>query len=162
MIAVRIHSLSIDESSDQPVIILKETEGERLVPIWIGHYEATAILLAIQGIEPPRPMTHDLMYAMVGELGFILERIEITRLEEGTFFASLILRGEERTVAIDARPSDSIALAVRAQCPIVMDEAVLDEAGVVLESETDTESEVAQFRDFLEHISPEDFGGSHS
>jgi bifunctional DNase/RNase len=162
MIPVRIHSLSIDESSDQPVVILKELEGERLVPIWIGHYEATAILLAIQGIEPPRPMTHDLMYAMVGELGYILERIEITRLEEGTFFAALILRGEERTLAVDARPSDSIALAVRAKCPIVMAEEVIVEAGVVLESQTDTEAEVAQFRDFLEHISPEDFGGSHS
>ena len=162
MIPVRIHSLSIDESSDQPVVILKETEGERLVPIWIGHYEATAILLAIQGIEPPRPMTHDLMYAMVGELGFILERVEITRVEDGTFFAALTLRGEERTVVMDARPSDSIALAVRAQCPMLIAESVLDEAGVIMESQTDTEAEVEQFRDFLDHISPEDFGGSHS
>jgi bifunctional DNase/RNase len=158
MIPVRIHSLGLDQSSDQPVILLKEEEGLRILPIWIGHPEATAILIAIEGIVPPRPMTHDLLLSALTAGGLVLERVEITRLEEGTFFAALVLRGEERTLAVDARPSDSLALAVRAGCPVLVAEEVLDQAGIVPDEEA--EEEVERFRDFLDTVDPEDFAHS--
>jgi len=163
MIHVLIASLSMDSVSNQPVILLRpveEPEGEgRLLPIWIGHPEATAILLALQGVEPPRPMTHDLLAGVLEATGFIIERVEVTRLEEGTFYAALVLRGEERTVVIDARPSDSIALAVRTGCPIFVAEDVLDEAAVAEEQNVDEEAEVERFREFLDHVDPDDFQG---
>lgn len=158
MIPVRIHSLGLDQTTNQPVILLREEEGLRVLPIWIGHPEATAILIAVEGVEPPRPMTHDLLLATLVAAGWVLEQVEITRLEEGTFYAAIILRGEERTVAVDARPSDSIALAVRAGCPIVVAEAVMDASAIVPDEEA--EVEVEKFRDFLDHVSPEDFGQS--
>ena len=172
MIRARIASLSVDSISNQPVVILKPLEDEavepdeRLVPIWIGQAEATAILLALQGAEPPRPMTHDLLRNVIEGLGYVVMRVEITRLEEGTFFAALVLRGEEREVILDARPSDSIALAVRINCPLFIAEDVLDEAGVVPEftdeedEELSEEDELQRFREFLENVDPSDFMSS--
>jgi uncharacterized protein len=158
MIPVHIHSLGLDEANNQPVLMLREDDGHRVVPIWIGHPEAMAIMLAVQGIEPPRPLTHDLMMRIVEATGFTVERVEITRVDEGTFFASIVLRSEDRTIAIDARPSDSLALAVRAGCPVLVDDDVMLTAGVVPEEEA--EEEVAAFRDFLDHVEPEDFASS--
>ncbi|MDP2232786.1 MAG: bifunctional nuclease family protein [Actinomycetota bacterium] len=163
MIHVRIASLSMDSVSNQPVILLRpveEPEGEgRILPIWIGHPEATSILLALQGVEPPRPMTHDLLAGVLQAVNYVVDRVEITRLEEGTFFAALVLRGDERTVTIDARPSDSIALAVRTGSPIFVAEEVLDAAAVAETSQVDEEAEVEQFREFLDHVDPSDFQG---
>lgn len=158
MIPVHIHSLGLDEQNNQPVLILREDEGLRVVPIWIGHPEAMAIMLAVQGIEPPRPMTHDLMMGIVSAAGYEVERVEITRVENGTFFATLVLKSPERTLAIDARPSDSLALAVRAGCQVFVDEEVMRSSGVIPEAEA--EEEVAAFRDFLDHVDPEDFAHS--
>jgi bifunctional DNase/RNase len=158
MIPVRIHSLGLDQTANQPVILLKEEDGLRVLPIWIGHPEATAILIATEGIVPPRPMTHDLLLSALAAGGLVLERVEITRLEEGTFYAALVLRGEERTVAVDARPSDSIALAARTGCPMLVAEDVLNQAGIVPDEEE--EQEVERFRDFLETVDPEDFAHS--
>jgi len=158
VVPVRIHSLGLDEQNSQPVVILREEDGRRVVPIWIGQPEATAILLAVQGIEPPRPLTHDLLLSVITTLGFVVERVEITRVEASTFYAALILRGEERTIAVDARPSDSLALAVRSGCRVFVDDEVMRTAGVVPEDEA--EQEVEEFRDFLEHVDPEDFGNS--
>lgn len=158
MIPVHIHSLGLDQTSNQPVILLKEEEGLRVLPIWIGHPEATAILIAIEGVVPPRPMTHDLLLAALTAGGLVLERVEITRLEEGTFYAALVLRGEERTIAVDARPSDSIALAARAGCPVLVAEEVLNQAGIVPDEEA--EEEVERFRDFLKTVDPDDFAHS--
>lgn len=160
---VRIASLALDPRSNQPVLLLKPLDEEpghgRLLPIWIGHPEATAILLAIEGIETPRPMTHDLLISMLGTIDTFVERVEITRVEEGTFYAAIILRGEERTFAVDARPSDSIALAVRAGAPIFVAEEVLDDSAVPDESimAVDEEAELEAFRDFLDHVDPDDF-----
>jgi len=155
VIAVHIHSLGLDEQNNQPVLVLKEDGGLRVVPIWIGHPEAMAIMLAVQGVEPPRPLTHDLMMAIVSAAGYEVERVEITRVESGTFFATLVLKSPERTLGIDARPSDSLALAVRAGCPVFVSEEVMRVSGVIPEAEA--EEEVAAFRDFLDHVDPEDF-----
>ncbi|MDZ4063214.1 MAG: bifunctional nuclease family protein [Coriobacteriia bacterium] len=163
MVHVRIASLSVDAATNQPVIILRpiaeEPGGGRLLPIWIGHTEATAILLALQGMEPPRPMTHDLLKNVLDTLGFHVARVEITRVEQGTYYAAIVLRGEERQLAIDARPSDSIALAVRTRSPIFVAEDVLDDASVPETdlAETSPEEELEKFREFLEHVDPNDF-----
>ena len=158
MIPVHIHSLGLDEQNNQPVLILREDGGLRVVPIWIGHPEAMAIMLAVQGIEPPRPLTHDLMMQIVMAAGYEVERVEITRVESGTFFATLFLTGHGGTLNIDARPSDSLALAVRAGCPVFVAEEVMRASGVIPEAEA--EQEVAAFRDFLDHVDPEDFAHS--
>jgi len=158
VIAVHIHSLGLDEQNNQPVLILREDDGLRVVPIWIGHPEAMAIMLAVQGIEPPRPLTHDLMMSIIGAAGYDVERVEITRVENGTFFATLVLKSPERTLSIDARPSDSLALSVRAGCPVFVGEEVMRSSGVIPEAEA--EEEVAAFRDFLDHVDPEDFAHS--
>lgn len=168
MIQVRILSLSVDSVTNQPVVILtplddeaaEGSEGRTVLPIWIGYNEASAILLELRDIEPPRPLTHDLLEDVIGALGYLVQRVEITRLEEGTFFAALVLRGEEHTIAVDARPSDSIALAVRAGCPIFVAEEVLEEAAVLLQTSEDEpaeEEEIERFREFLEHVDPSDF-----
>jgi uncharacterized protein len=164
MIPVGIASLSVDSASNQPVIILRpvdETEAEgRLVPIWIGQNEATAILLALQGIAPPRPMTHDLLKDMIEALGAEVTRVEITRIDGGTFYAIVVLSGPgDSSLELDARPSDSIALAVRTGAPIFISEQVLDEAAVVEVTEEDEEAQVERFREFLEGVDPEDFQG---
>ena len=165
MIQVRIASLALDPRSSQPVIVLKpleEDSGEGvLLPIWIGQPEATAILLALEGAELPRPLTHDLMKSMLETLDAYVERVEVTRVEGGTFYAAITVRAEERTLIVDARPSDSIALAIRMGAPIFVAEAVLEEASVPDQtgSLVDEEAELQAFRDFLEHVDPEDFQG---
>lgn len=165
MLQVRIASLALDPRSSQPVIVLKPLSDEpgvgMLLPIWIGHPEATAILLALEGAEPPRPLTHDLMKGMLEALDSYVERVEITRVEEGTFYAAITLRGEERTRVVDARPSDSIALAIRMGAPIYVAEEVFESASVADEPGpvADEEAELAAFRDFLDSVDPEDFQG---
>ncbi|MDY0340252.1 MAG: bifunctional nuclease family protein [Coriobacteriia bacterium] len=161
MIQVRIAGLSLDPVSEQPVLLLVRTDDPTVsphiaLPIWIGHTEAGAILLALQGIEAPRPMTHDLLHNTIKVLGYTVARVEITSLDAGTFYASVILRGADREHAIDARPSDSVALAVRAGCPVFVAEDVFAEAAVQV-TEVDEEEEVEKFRDFLEHVDPSDF-----
>lgn len=165
MIQVRIASLAVDPRSNQPVIILRPLEDEpgqnRVLPIWIGQPEATAILLALEGVELPRPLTHDLMKNIIETLGAYVERVEITRVQDGTFFAALILRAEERRLAVDARPSDSIALAVRTGAPVFVAENVMESAAVsdASDGEVDEEAELQAFREFLETVDPEDFQG---
>jgi uncharacterized protein len=142
-----------------PVVILREVAGQRRVlPIFIGVPEAQAIALTMQNIETPRPMTHDLMKNLLDEVGAQVERITVTELREGTFFAEIILsaQGEVRTVS--SRPSDAIALAIRIGSPIYADEEVLEEAGRVEQpDEEEAEQVVEQFRDFIDHVNPEDF-----
>lgn len=165
MIQVRIASLALDPRSNQPVIVLKPLDEEdgfgRLLPIWIGHPEASAILLAVEGVETPRPMTHDLLRNTIEALDVFVERVEITRVEAGTFYGALVLRGEESVRVVDARPSDCLALAVRTGSPIYVAEDVLEEAAVVDQPREpeDEEQEVAEFREFLEHVDPADFQG---
>jgi bifunctional DNase/RNase len=142
----------VELPANQPIVLLKESTGERYLPIWIGAVEATAIAFAQQGIVPPRPLTHDLMRDIVTALGVELTAVHITELREGVFFAELLF---SNGVRVSARPSDAIALAVRTDVSIFADESVLDEAGIVIADEQ--ESEVEKFREFLDNISPDDF-----
>lgn len=167
MIEATIHSLGVDQDTDQPVVVLRSLVDGRMLPIWIGNPEATAILLEVQDVRPPRPMTHDLLFNMIQALGFIVERVEITDLRGGTFYGNIVLFDGTNTVEIDARPSDSLALAVRAGCPVFVAEDVMEEAGREPSpgdagDEESEERAVEQFRDFLEHVTPEDFGDSSS
>ncbi|PKQ38127.1 MAG: hypothetical protein CVT59_02560 [Actinobacteria bacterium HGW-Actinobacteria-1] len=163
MIEVRIASVNADATSGQPVLLLKPLEHEvdgqdaRLLPIWIGQPEASAIMLGLQGIDLPRPMTHDLLRGLIDQLGYVVLRVEVTRLEGGTYFAAIIVRGEERVLAIDARPSDAVALAVRIPCAIFVAEDVWEAAAVTVRAVDDAEEELERFREFLDHVDPSDF-----
>src|SRR4051794_22750381 len=148
----------VEVPSNQPIVLLRENEGQRYLPIFIGQPEATAIVYALQGMESPRPMTHDLFKNVLEELTARIDRIVITELKEGTFYAELevLLAGNRHRIS--SRPSDAIALAVRYEepVPIFAADSVLEEAGVVFESD-DEEEQVEQFREFLERVRPEDF-----
>jgi len=143
----------VEMPSNQPLVLLREAEGDRYLPIWIGAAEAAAIAFAQQGVVPPRPLTHDLLRDVVDALGRPLDQVRISELREGVFYAELVF--SDSTV-VSARPSDAIALALRTGTRIYGADAVLDEAGVPVPDEE--EDEVEKFREFLDQISPEDFG----
>ncbi|CAN5210976.1 bifunctional nuclease family protein [soil metagenome] len=143
--SVRVHMLS-----SQHVVILRDTVRERYLPIWIGPWEANAIAMKLQGVTPERPMTHDLFSRTLDELGAVVKQIIVSDLAEDTFRARLLLELDGRTVDVDARPSDAIALAVRAGVPIFATDAVLDRAGVVPESDEDEKLSV--FREFVNSL----------
>lgn len=145
----------VELPSNQPIVLLKEADGDRYLPIWIGAVEATAIAFALQGIQTPRPMTHDLMRDILGEARVAVERILISELVDQTFYALIRMTSEGRTVEVSSRPSDAIALAVRINAPIYAAEEVLDQAGIELRDEEETE--VEKFREFLDQVTPEDF-----
>ena len=145
----------VELPTNQPIVLLKEDEGERYLPIWIGAAEAAAIAFALQGVVTPRPMTHDLMKNLLEEVGAQVQRIEITELREGTYYANINMRMNGSAHEISARPSDAIALAVRMEAPIFADEEVLTDASILIPS--DEEDEVEKFREFLESVNPEDF-----
>jgi bifunctional DNase/RNase len=142
----------VELPSNQPIVLLKESAGDRYLPIWIGAVEATAIAFAQQGIVPARPLTHDLLKDVLEALGAQLEAVLITDLRDGVYYADL--KFQDGT-AVSARPSDAIALAIRVGTVIYAEEAVLDTAGIAIADEQ--ESEVERFREFLDQISPEDF-----
>lgn len=142
----------VEMPSNQPLVLLRETDGERYLPIWIGAVEASAIALAQEGTASPRPPTHELMGRIIDELGDELEVVQIDDVADGVFFATLVFAGGGR---VSARPSDSIALALRRGARIEVTEAVLDEAGMLLPADED--EEVEKFREFLEDIEPNDF-----
>jgi hypothetical protein len=155
MIELTLIGVRVELPANQPIVLLKEREGERYLPIWIGSAEAQAIALALQGVTPPRPMTHDLMRNILEELGVSVERIVITELREGTFYAVIQMTRNGTRYEISSRPSDAIALAVRTSVPIFANEDVLGEASIVIRD--DEEQEVERFREFLDQVSPEDF-----
>lgn len=131
MINLILNKIRIDENRNEQVIVFKEEGGERFLPVVIGIAEVNAIKLKLSGVKPPRPLTHDLLYTIVDNLGARFEKVVIDRLEENTFFAKLYLRSpDDKEIIVDARPSDSVALALRANIPILIDEMVIDQAGV--------------------------------
>lgn len=155
MIELSLVGVRVELPSNQPIVLLKETQGERYLPIWIGAVEATAIAFALQGVETPRPMTHDLLRDILQESDIEVERIVINELVEQTFFAMIRMTSDGTSKEISSRPSDAIALAVRINAPIFADEDVLEQAGIELRD--DEETEVEKFREFLDQVTPEDF-----
>ncbi|HEV3474552.1 MAG TPA: bifunctional nuclease family protein [Actinomycetota bacterium] len=157
MIEMNLVGVRVELPGNQPIVLLKEQQGERYLPIWIGTSEATAIAFALQGVVTARPMTHDLMKNMLDELAVQVQKVLITELREGTFYAVLELAQNGTTYEISSRPSDAIALGVRLGVPIFADEEVLSEASIVIREEEEQEEELQKFRQFLENVKPEDF-----
>ena len=156
-VPMELVGVRIELPTNTPILLLREKDGSRYLPIWIGANEATAIALALEGVEPVRPLTHDLLKLITESLGARLDRVIVTELRDGTFFADLVMqRNGEEEVHVSSRPSDAIALAARTESPVFASLEVLDEAGVELRDD-DQEEEIERFREFLEEIEPEDF-----
>jgi hypothetical protein len=155
VIELELVGVRVELPHNQPIVLLKERGGERFLPIWIGAVEATSIAFALQGVVTARPMTHDLMRDLLSNLSVVVDRIVVTELREGTFYAEIQMTSDGESVVVSSRPSDAIALAVRATVPIFAAEDVLAEAGIEIEDEE--EDEVERFKEFLDSVSPEDF-----
>ena len=155
---VEVVGVRVEVPTSQPIVLLRESEGERFLPIWIGAAEATAIAFAQQGVVPPRPLTHDLLRDVIEATGNELKEVRITDIREGVFFATLHF---ESGVEVSARPSDSIALALRLGAPIMCGEALLDQAAVLVPDAVEAaevqDDEVERFREFLDQVSPDYF-----
>lgn len=167
MIPVTVAGVRMEMPSNTPIVLLQEESGHRFLPIWVGAVEATAIAYAQQGVVPPRPLTHDLFIDLLNSMGASLRSVRITDLSDGVFYAVMdVVQGDGSILEINARPSDAIAIALRAGAPISAEEDVLDEAGVAIpesgseDTEGASEDQVEKFREFLEGVSPEDFGQS--
>jgi len=166
MVQVRVLGVALD-AARQHIVLLKpllEEPGEgRVLPIWIGAQEATSILIAVQGEQAPRPLSHDLITTLFGTVGARIERVDVTRIDDGTFYAELSLTTPSGPQVLDSRPSDAIALAVRVQAPIWVADEVLDEAGIPAEmvdfDHDEEEEKLDEFKRFLDEVDPEDFQG---
>ena len=153
-----IYGVSFDMVGKQPIVLLRTLDGTKFLPIWIGHPEAAAILMKLQGATTPRPMTHDLVTDMLGELGAEVVRITVTELKENTFYASITVQQNGSEIEIDSRPSDAIALAVRAEAPIFAADDVIEESAIEFEGEEVNEEEmIDEFKRFLDDVSPDQF-----
>ncbi len=155
MLQMLVHGINLDIITNQPVIILRDLEAHHFLPIWIGQFEATSILMEIQGIKPTRPLTHDLIKSLTEILDAEVTRVVINNLKDGTFYARIHLQKGQEDLDIDSRPSDAIALAVRVGAPIYVTENVMEKASII--TEEGAEGELDRFRDFLKDIKPEDF-----
>ncbi len=152
-----IYGVSFDLVGKQPIVLLKTADGNKFLPIWIGHPEAAAILMKLQGATTPRPMTHDLVTEVLSQLDAQIVRITVTELKENTFYASITVQQNGSEIDIDSRPSDAIALAVRADAPIFAAEEVIEESGIEFEQDVNEEEIVSEFKQFLEHVTPDEF-----
>jgi uncharacterized protein len=168
MIEVKVQSLGIDQSSKTPVVILQEVDGERMLPIWIGPGEASAIAMELAGMKFPRPLTHDLAASFIRGMGGALSRVLITRVQENTYFAEMVIQRGNEVFSIDARPSDSIAIALRLQARLFTSDDLLSATAIQIESGEAVlgggESPPAetldaeQLQDYLRKLNPEDLG----
>lgn len=158
-VPVELVGVRIELPTNQPIVLLRESGGTRHLPIWIGADVATAIAFALEGVEPQRPLTHDLLQISVEALGARVDRVTITTLQDGIYYADLVFVLDGREVTVSSRPSDAIALAARTAARIFVSPAVLDEAGVEIrdEDEEEDEEEIARFRSFLSEVTPDDF-----
>lgn len=169
MIEMELVGISVETQTNTPVVLLRESpEPKRALPIFVGAPEAASIAYAVQGVEPPRPMTHDLLCQILDTLGAVVERVVISELRDSTFLAELHVRHAGELHALSARPSDAIAIAVRTKCALFADEAVVAEASVEFTDDDgpaesrDPDELVDEFKQFIEQINPEDFGGAES
>ena len=153
-----LYGISFDVIGKQPIILLKTADANKFLPIWIGHQEAAAILMKLQGTDLPRPMTHDLMTSILSRLDAELLKVTVTELRENTFYALLTLRLASGEVEIDSRPSDALALAVRTDAPIFASDQLVEENSIEFDHDVeDVEEVVERFRDFLDNVEPGDF-----
>ncbi len=170
MVEVRLRAVRVDLQSNTPVLLLQESEGlGRTLPIFIGAPEATAIAFALQGVDTPRPLTHDLIRDLMGALDTDVVRVVITELRSATYFAEIVLRREGKEVPVSSRPSDAVAVAVRTDAPLFVADDLMDSEGIMLAVDDDDEDGdgpedgpnpdelVGEFRDFLDSVRPEDF-----
>ena len=157
MIELELVGVRVELPHNQPIVLLKETSGERFLPIWIGAVEATSIAFALQGVETARPMTHDLITDLLDALSVTVDRVVVTELRDGTFYAEIVMTGAAGETTVSSRPSDAIAVAVRAGVSVYADEAVLDEASILIDDADESETEVEKFKEFLDTVTPEDF-----
>ncbi len=151
---VEVVGVRVEMPSNQPIVLLKEVDGIRYLPIWVGATEATAIAFAQQGLTPPRPLTHDLMKNIIGDLGSKVESVQVTHLSDGVFYSKIMM---EKGIEVSARPSDAIALALRTGALIYATEDLFQAAGIEIPDQAD--DQVEAFREFLDQINPEDFLG---
>ncbi len=171
LVRVRVQSLRLDQANNHPVVILQESDGERVLPIWIGPGEASAIAMELAQMKFPRPLTHDLLASVLGGLGGALQKVIISRVEENTYFAEMIIRRNGEVISIDARPSDSIAVALRTQAEIFAHEELLemmsvegsaDSSDIEVDGEpwleTDPKLAAEELKEYLRKLAPEDFG----
>lgn len=157
---MEVIGVRVEMPSNQPIVLLKEIDGSRFLPIWVGAVEATAIAFAQQGVEPPRPLTHDLMNNLLELLDATLIAVHMTEIKDGIFYATMLLRDSKGgQLTISARPSDAIALAVRSNSNILATQELLDEIGIEIPQGDGENQEVEKFREFLDQINPEDFVG---
>ena len=153
-----IYGVSFDMVGKQPIVLLKTVESNKFLPIWIGHPEAAAILMKLQSQAPPRPMTHDLLSDMLEQLEAQIVRITVTELRENTFYAQITVQQDGREIEVDSRPSDAIALAIRAEAPIFAADRVIEESAIEFEGEDVNEEEIVnEFKQFLDHVTPDEF-----
>src|SRR3712207_5671271 len=153
-----IYGVSFDMVGKQPIVLLKTQDGNKFLPIWIGHPEAAAILMKLQGANPPRPMTHDLFTEMLAQMEARVVRIAVTELRENTFYALITIAVDGSEIEVDSRPSDAIALAVRADAPIYAADSVIEESAIEFEGEEVNEEEiVSEFKRFLDKVTPDEF-----
>lgn len=149
---VRIQGLLLDPITERPILVLKNLEDDRILPIWIGSSEANAIALQLENVKVPRPMTHDLMCGILSKVEIPVREVRITDLKDNTYFADIVLQRDEGDVHVDARPSDAVALAVRIGAPIYVEDSIFEKTGEADEDNTD------QLRQWLDQLSPEELG----
>jgi bifunctional DNase/RNase len=153
-----IYGVSYDLVGKQPIVLLKTADGNRFLPIWIGHPEAAAILMKLQGASSARPLTHDLVTDILGQLDARIVRVTVTELRDNTFYAAITITQDGAELEIDSRPSDAIALAVRTDAPIFADDRVIEESAIEFEGEDVNEEEIVEeFKSFLDKVTPEEF-----
>lgn len=156
LVEMFIKGLMIDPVTNMPIVILRDEIGERTLPIWVGPVEANAIAMQVENVEPPRPMTHDLIRNVLTDLGASLTRVVISDLREGTFFAYLQLDRDGDVLFVDARPSDALALSLRSRAPVFVESRVMDRQGAMDESAGDADNE--RLQKWLESLDPDDLG----
>lgn len=166
LVEVKVQSLGLDRSSNTPVVILQELNGKRVLPIWIGPGEASAIAMELAGMKFSRPLTHDLLVSVISGLGGQLQRVLITRVVDNTYYAELIIRSGENMISVDARPSDSIAVALRLRAKIFADDQLLNTTSIEIAEEAEAGEEERgqegmdpeELKEYLRRLDPEDFG----
>lgn len=158
-VEVVVHGLTMDPKNNNPVILLKQKDGQKVMPIWIGLFEANSIAMSLGGVDVPRPMTHDLLRSVLEESGLTVERVAVTELKDNTFYATIFLHSNDSSrIQVDSRPSDAIALAVRSHCPIFIMDSIFTQSSIDLDSiEIEHEDTKDKWLEILDNMDPEDF-----